>query len=124
MGNKTDRDLEEQLVDLFLECKTLLETINDNKYVPHITTQPEDITAAIDDIVYFTLSANNVKNYQWQYKNSQGVFVNTTLNGYNTDSLRVPVTSNRYGMLFRCVITGLDNSIIYSDEVTLIEPET
>ena len=67
-------------------------------------------------------NANNVKKYRWQYKNSVGQWTNTTLNGYNTNSVRVVVTAARYGMLFRCVVTGLDNNDIYSDEVTIINP--
>lgn len=125
MGKDTDRDILEKITDLISECKTLIETINDNKYVPHITTQPTDITAPLDEVIYFTLTANNVKQYQWQYQNiGQTTWRNTTLNGYDTNSVRVVVTEARYGMLFRCVITGLDDSVIYSDEVTIIRPET
>ena len=125
MGKDTDRDLLEKIVDFIEDALTLIQTINDNKYVPHITTQPTDITAALDEVIYFTLTANNVKEYQWQYQNiGQTTWRNTTLNGYNTNSLRVVTTEARYGMLFRCVITGLDDSVIYSNEVTIIPPET
>lgn len=122
MHNDLDRDLALKIKTTMAACLSLVTTINDNKYVAHITQQPVDITAELDEVIYFTLTANNVKKYRWQYKNSVGQWTNTTLNGYNTNSVRVVVTAARYGMLFRCVVTGLDNNDIYSDEVTIINP--
>lgn len=120
MGKDMDRDILEKVADLISECKTLIETINDNKYVAHITEQPTNISGPLGDTVYFTITANNVKKYQWQYLNvGQTTWRNTTLTGYNTNSLRVAITEARDGMGFRCVVTGLDNAEVASNGATL-----
>lgn len=121
MKNETDRDLAEQLTDLISECKTLIETINDNKFVPHITTQPVNYTGAIGDTITFTVDATNVKSYQWQFNNypNAGSWRTSTLAGANTNTLTFEFTSVRLNYQYRCQITGLDNSVIYSDAVHL-----
>lgn len=119
--NGTDRDIALQMVSLLSDINTALTNINDHKFVPHILTQPTDQTGAVGDTVTFSVVADNVKEYQWQYKRpDQGGFINTTgLTGYNTDTLTVPVTAVRNGWLFRCAVTGLDNNIVYSDGALL-----
>lgn len=126
MGKDTDRDILEKITDLISECKTLLETINDNKYVPHIITQPVDYTGAIGDTATFTVVANNVKSYNWQVRvGSQTTWNNTSSGtGYNTNSWNIGITSVRLANSFRCKITGLDDSVIYSDIVKMVIPET
>lgn len=125
MGKDMDRDLSEQLTDLISQCITLLETINDNKYVPHIITQPSSVVGDIDDTVSFTVIANNVKGYQWQYSSNNGTtWNNTSQPGNKTATLTTTVASGRYNWLIRCQITGLDNSVIYTDNVRILRPET
>ena len=123
MGNETDRDLAEQLTDLISDCKTLLETINDNKYVPHITTQPTHYTGAIGDNAVFTVVANNVKAYSWQMVETEESTSWADLGAY-TDTLTLNIQSARLNYRFRCAITGLDNSVIYTNVVKMIESET
>lgn len=125
MGKDTDRDIFSQIVTLISECKTLIETINDNKYVPHIITQPVDFVGAVDDRATFTVVANNVKGYQWQVRDiAGGTWANSGSTGNKTDTLSLTVTSARYNYRYRCVITGLDNSQIFTNEVKMVRPET
>ena len=125
MGKDMDRDILEKITDLISECKTLLETINDNKFIPHITQQPVDFTGAVGSTATFTVVANNVKDYQWQVRStSSGSWSNSGSSGNKTATLSVPITTTRYNYRYRCKITGLDNSVIYSDSVKMIEPET
>lgn len=126
MGKDTDRDILEKITDLISACKTLIETINDNKYVPHIVTQPVDYTGSVGDTASFTVLANNVKEYQWQYRvynqqtwnDSDDVTAST-----NSFSVKIKTTPNTYNIRYRCKITGLDNSIIYTNEVKAVQPE-
>ena len=119
--NGTDRDVALQMVSLLTDINTALVNINDHKFVAHILTQPTDQTGSVGDTVTFSVVADNVKAYQWQYKRpDQGGFINTTgLTGYDTDTLTVPITAVRNGWLFRCAVTGLDNNIVYSDSALL-----
>lgn len=118
-----DRD---QSVSLLGKIKTMLQlitTINDHCFVPHIITQPTDQTVAIGSDCTFALTAVNVAEYKWQLKGaSMGNWISSTATGYNTDTLTLEVASKHYGYQYRCKITGLDGSVIYSDIVHIIEP--
>lgn len=124
--NGTDRDIALQLVSLLGDINTALVNINDHKFVPHVLTQPTDQEGDLNSTVTFTISANNVKSYQWQYKASEqtGSWTNSSAESATTTAYSVTVsTSNYYNNRFRCKITGLDNSIIYSDVVKITQPE-
>ena len=119
--NGTARDIALQLVTLLGDINTAIVNINDHKFVAHILTQPTNQSGTVGDTVTFSVVADNIKSYQWQYKRpDQAGFINTTgLVGYDTDTLTVPVTAVRNGWLFRCAVTGLDNNIVYSDSALL-----
>ena len=125
--NGTDRDIALAFVTVVDELATLLGTLNDNLYVPHIVTQPTDQTEAVNDNAVFTVVANNVSVYEWQYAPTQITpswrTIHSGTTGADTATLTVPVTEPRYGYLYRCKITGKDGSIIYTDSVKIIEPE-
>lgn len=124
--NGTDRDVALQMVSLLTDINTALTNINDHKFVPHILTQPTDQEGAVGSDVTFTVVADNVKSYQWQFKASEqsGSWQNSTGESATTASRTVTVaSSNYYRNIFRCKITGLDNSVIYTDIVKILEPE-
>ena len=121
--NGTDRDVALLILSGLDSCATLVASINDNLYVPHITTQPVDQTGAIGADIEFSLTAINVKSYQWQFTASGTEWNNSTFTGNQTDTMTVPVTAPRYGYSYRCMITGKDDSIIYSDVVHIINPD-
>ena len=125
-NNGTDRDIAQQLVTLVDGLGSALDTIIDNCFSPHITAQPEDVTVAVGNSATFTVTATNARAYQWQYKRSaDGAWlVVTAYYGYNTRSMTVQANADRYAYYFRCEITGLNGTKIYSDAVHMIEPES
>ena len=124
--NGTDRDIALAFVTVVDDLATLLGTLNDNLFVPHIVTQPTNQTGAVDTNVTFTVVANNVRTYEWQYHPSGSATwreMHGDTSGADTSSLTVAVTSTRYGYSYRCKITGKDGSIIATNTVKIIEPE-
>lgn len=122
--NGTDRDIALQIADRLSDIDTLIETINDNLYVPHITEQPTDSTTAINAQAVFTVVADHVKSYQWQYKATEEAATWTNLGGTSTEaSMTIKVYEDRYAWRIRCDITGLNGQVIYTDTVKIIQPE-
>lgn len=123
--NGTDRDIALQMVSLLGDINTALVNINDHKFVPHILTQPTDQEGAIGDSVTFSVVANNVKAYQWQFQATESSnWTNSSGEDANTANRTLTVsTNNFYRNRFRCKITGLDDSVIYTDVVKITEPE-
>ena len=126
--NGTDRDIALKLVEAVSDCNTLIAAINTNLYEPSITTQPEDKTiTALNQNVTFAVVAVHALSYQWQYKTT-GEWSNATSEGSDTASWTFSVTTTAiFARSYRCKITGLDGTIIYTDTVKLIneipEPE-
>ena len=123
-NNGTDRDVAIKIRDIFNDIASAVETINDHKFVPHILTQPTDQTVALSSPATFSVTANNVKSYQWQYLSLNNVW--NDMAGTSTGStISFNVSSETvYQLKYRCKITGLDNSVIYTDEVRVIAPES
>lgn len=123
--NGTDRDIALQMVSLLSDINTALTNINDHKFVPHILTQPTDQEGEIGDTVTFSVVANNVKAYQWQFQTVEGAtWTNSSAEDATTASRTLTIaTTNYYKNRFRCKITGLDDSVIYTDVVKITQPE-
>ena len=80
-----------------------------------ITAQPENVTVASGEKAIFTVATTGeVVSYQWQYKKLH-VWFDTTMEGYNTDTLTVAATGQRNGYDYRCVVTFADGTKITSD---------
>lgn len=126
--NGTDRDIALLILDGLNSCATLVTAVNDNLYAPHITAQPTDQTAAIGSNAVFAVTATNVAEYHWQSKNTAlqyPTWADTAYgSGYDTATYTVNATEQRYAYLYRCRIVGKDGTIIYSDEVKILAPET
>ncbi|MBR2554050.1 MAG: hypothetical protein IKE94_04215 [Aeriscardovia sp.] len=84
-----------------------------------ITSQPSDYIGKVKSTAVFKVEADGDDlSYQWQfYKN--GVWKDTSLSGYNTDTLTVKLESYRDGYIFRCVITDAYGESVTSNEVVL-----
>lgn len=121
--NGTDRDIALLMVDKLTAISTLIGSINHNLYGPYITAQPTDQSGVVNDTVYFTVTALHVSAYQWEVDAGSG-WVNSTLSGYNTDTLSVGVQANRDGYKFRCKLTGIDGTTVYTDAATLTVQES
>ena len=120
--NGTDRDVALSIVGLITDIGTLVATINSNLFVPAIVTQPTNQEVALTETCSFTVVAVNVASYQWQRKLNDTTWGNTSLSGNKTDTLSFVTTAEAYTYTFRCKITGKDGSIIYTNEVQVIEP--
>ena len=84
-----------------------------------ITTQPKNYTGAVGSTAKFTVAAQGSGlKYQWQTYSS-GTWKNSSLSGYNTATLSVPVTQARDGYKFRCVVTDSSNKKATTNTVTL-----
>ena len=89
-----------------------------------ITSQPEDQIAAIGEDVRLSVSAENVRNYLWQFSIDEGTtWSNFTTSGYNTTSVKFTVELEHYDRLIRCRLTGLNGAIVYTNTVKLISPD-
>ncbi len=88
--------------------------------------QPVDVYTSVSSSVQFTVKASTDRGitYQWQYRRSSTAsWSNTTMTGYNTNTLTVSATKNRNGYQYRCVLTGDKNSKLESNAVTLYVSE-
>ena len=125
--NGTDRDVALDMLDALTTIASTVATINSNLFAPVIFTQPTNQTVAVGGSCTFSISAGNIKTYQWQFMTLTDVnpqWNNSALSGANTNSITInPVEERHYNNKFRCVLTGLDNSVIYSNEVAVIAPE-
>ena len=82
---------------------------------------PQNASAAVGGTATFTVatSVEDGFTYQWQYSRDGEKWMNTTMAGYDTDTLTVNVTKSRNGYQYRCVLTGSKNSKIESRAATL-----
>ena len=84
-----------------------------------ITKQPHNIEAKKGDTALFKVSATGAGlKYQWQYYTGSS-WVNSSLTGTKTATLKVPVTAARNGQRYRCRITDANGSKTYTVNVTL-----
>ena len=85
-----------------------------------IVTQPVNCEAAVGETAHFSVEATGVKTYQWQYwtpKSNKWVNGSTT-----TPELSTGVTEARYANKYRCMLTGEDDTVLYTDEVQIVKP--
>ena len=79
-----------------------------------IMVQPENYTGRIGETATFTVIAegDNIS-YQWQVKTSESAaWKNTTIYGYQTPTLSVPITAARHNYQYRCILTQQDKTEI------------
>ena len=72
-----------------------------------IVTQPMNMGGPAGSTVQFHVAAEGTGlTYQWQYSNNGGAsWGNTSMSGYNTDTLSVGVVAYRDGYQYRCIVT-------------------
>ena len=85
-----------------------------------ISQQPVDQLAADGTQAKFTVAAENVQSYQWQYSKNGSSWSNTAMTGCKTDTLTVDVIEDRDGYRYRCAMTALDGTVFYSASATLL----
>lgn len=123
--NGTDRDVALQLLDAVTAAANLVTAINQHLYEAVVTTQPTDQTGAVGVTMEFTVAGYNIEAYQWQYRPSPtGAWQNSSSTGYNTDTLEVEITEQRYSYYYRCRLTGPKGTYTYTDVVRIRRPAT
>ena len=125
-NNGTDRDIALSMVDVMGNIQTLIETINTNISAPVIITQPVSIDdVSLGDSVTFAVVAKNATAYQWQLLiPGHAGWENSQASGATNATWTFSAGPANYAeRKYRCKITGIDNSVIYSNEVQLIPPE-
>ena len=89
---------------------------------PAITKQPQAVTVESGETVQFHVEAQGeVVSYKWEYRQIFKWY-NTSMTGYNTDTLTVEAKGARNGYDYRCVITFADGTVLTSEygELTVI----
>ena len=76
-----------------------------------ITQQPQDVSAAENANIAFTVAASGTGlTYKWQFQATDNPYAwaDTSATGYNTDTLTVQALAYRNGYKYRCIITNAD----------------
>ena len=98
--------------------------VSDNKEIVALYAafaQPESNTITAGHTATFSVDAEDAVSYKWQYRrNEERAWVNTTLSGYNTNTLTVPALLSRDGYQYRCRITTSNGTVVYTDPATMI----
>ncbi|MBR2702220.1 MAG: leucine-rich repeat protein, partial [Erysipelotrichaceae bacterium] len=85
-----------------------------------ITTEPSDFTGLEGKKATFTIEAKgDGLKYQWQYKNTSGVWKNSNSTGYDTPQMKIKITSARDGQQYRCVVTDINQNKEISEPATI-----
>ena len=89
-----------------------------------VTDQPQNVVAQAGDTVFFTVQAESSgATYKWQYSNDGEKWNNTSLPGYNTNTLTVAnVGTGHHGRQYRVIITDANGNKIESEAATLQIP--
>ena len=84
-----------------------------------IVSQPQSVTAESGEAVQFKVTATgDVVSYKWEYRKISKWY-NTSMEGYNTDTLTVAVKGDRNGYDYRCIITFADGTVLTSEPAEL-----
>ena len=86
-----------------------------------IIEQPEDVYSAPGENVEFYVGAKGSGlSYQWQTSKDGGsTWTNSSLTGYNTDTLRIVASTDRNGYMFRCIVKNSAGQQMISDAAKL-----
>ena len=88
-----------------------------------VTAMPVDFTGAIGQTATFSVTAENVASYQWQWRyadHSRG-WTDTTAAGNKTASISVEITAARLAYEYRCVMLDNAGNAAYTDTVRIIQ---
>ena len=92
--------------------------------IPVILEQPQSYVGPAGGNATFTVVAENVAAYQWQTKKKiVDTWGNSGITGNKTDTIHPSISVAYTEYEYRCKITGIDDSVIYSDvvDITIVE---
>ncbi len=84
-----------------------------------ILRQPEDQKGRVGKTVTFSVEAENVKTYRWQFHNGR-VWKDSTMKGCDGPAMEVEVAEKRYDYTYRCILTFEDGTVLFSDEARIL----
>ena len=83
--------------------------------------EPESVTVTEGATVQFKVDNVEGYHYRWQYSRNGSTWYNTTMEGYDTDTLTVPAPLSRNGYRYRCVVTdGFGSEVITTAAVLTV----
>ncbi|MBQ5664975.1 MAG: hypothetical protein IIV41_03810 [Akkermansia sp.] len=85
-----------------------------------LLSQPEDVEVERRGTVTFTCEADGIDvKYQWFASSDEGeTWVETYMDGYNTNELTFTATAARTAKLYKCVITDVGNNVVETEAVS------
>ena len=126
MEKDEKRDIWEAFLEKLLAFKTAVE--NALKYaqvmtreIPVILEQPVDFYGELEVEGYFEVIAENISAYRWQ-RQRKGLTEWTNLThspGADTNKVLFDVSTDRAKYNYRCKLTGIDESVIYTESVSV-----
>ena len=101
--------------------KAAVMTVGKADTAPVITTQPESVTKNKGEIAEFTVKTTGEGlTYQWEYCNAgSDKWRTSSMEGNQTETIKVAAGSWRDGQKYRCVVTGTDGRIVVSETAVL-----
>ena len=101
--------------------KEAVMTVGKADTAPVITAQPESVTKNKGEIAEFTVKATGENlTYQWEYCNAgSDKWRTSSMEGNQTETIKVAAGSWRNGQKYRCVVTGTDGRIAVSEAAVL-----
>ncbi|MCR5737760.1 MAG: immunoglobulin domain-containing protein [Eubacterium sp.] len=81
-----------------------------------IVTQPQNVTGSVGNAYQMSVVATgNGLKYQWQMSKDGGVtWSNSTVTGYNTDTISFTLTEAYHGRMYRCKVTNSSSQTLTS----------
>lgn len=86
-----------------------------------ILVQPTSKELSIGDTFYMTVVAEGVASYQWQYNNGSS-WKDNSGDAAKTAAFSIAVNATRYNYFYRCMLTGVDGTVFYTDTCNMIRP--
>ena len=85
-----------------------------------LVSQPEDVVCERRDTVTLTVEADGVNpKYQWFASEDGENWVETYLDGYDTNELSFVATTARAAKLYKCVITDAGNNTVETEPISI-----
>lgn len=85
-----------------------------------IREQPQSVAVQEGATAVFTVNADGVQAYQWEYSVNGVEWFASPLAGYDTPTLRVPATASRNGFLYRCLLQGYEVTLYTNPAVLTV----
>ena len=89
-------------------------------FIPAILRQPGDQAGRVGQTVTFTVEAENVASYRWQFHNGR-VWKDCTMKGWDGPAMEVEVSQKRFSYMYRCILTFEDGTVLFSDEARIVQ---